>query len=93
MLTTIRINKDLQKQLKLKSVETGISQLELANRYIFDGLKKDDAPKEKVMSLEEIEKLIDRDKPEGNGLDKIDSLFTSDFPTNAVDLKKGRFYK
>ena len=39
-ITTIRIDKDLQQQLKLKSAETGKSQLDLANQYILDGLKK-----------------------------------------------------
>lgn len=31
VVTTIRINKELQQQLKLKSAETGKSQLDLAN--------------------------------------------------------------
>ena len=39
MLTTIRLDKEIQKQLKLRSAETGKSQLELANQYILEGLR------------------------------------------------------
>ncbi len=39
MITTIRIDKDLQQQLKMKSAETDKSQLDLANQYILEGLK------------------------------------------------------
>lgn len=88
MITTIRVNKEVQKKLKLQSVETGISQLDLTNKYIIEGLKNDSTPKKPVMTLNEIEKLLSHDKPEGNGLSKIKGLFESDVETNAVDLKK-----
>ena len=91
LITTIRIDKNLQQQLKLKSVETGLSQLDLANRYIFDGLKRDETPKKNIMTLDEIESLLDHDKPEGNGLSKIDGIFESEISTNAVELKKQSF--
>ena len=42
--TTIRINEEVKQLLKLKSAETGITQLNLANRYILNGLKEDNAP-------------------------------------------------
>ena len=62
MITTIRIDKELQRQLKLKSAETGKTQLELANQYILDGLKKDNYSETPAMSLDEIEKLLKHDK-------------------------------
>jgi hypothetical protein len=53
MATTIRINEEIKQLLKLKSVETGITQLDLANRYILKGLKEDDTPTN-VMSISDI---------------------------------------
>ena len=38
MATTIRIDENIKQQLKLKSAQTGISQLDLANKYILNGL-------------------------------------------------------
>ena len=58
MSTTIRINKDVKELLKLKSVETGVSQIDLANRYILYGIKYDETPIKSVKSIEEIEKLL-----------------------------------
>lgn len=89
MTTTIRLNENIKELLKLKSAETGISQLELANKYILKGLKEDTTPKKEVMSLEEIEKLLDHDKVNGdNLLDELDSTVHSDIQTDAVKLKK-----
>ena len=92
MATTIRINEDIKQQLKLKSAQTGISQLDLANEYILDGLKRDTNPNKKVMTLEEIEKFLDYDKPEGdNILDELDGIVHSETITNSVDLKKNSY--
>lgn len=89
MATTIRINEDIKQQLKLKSAQTGISQLDLANKYILNGLKNDNSPNKKVMTLDQIEKFLEHDKPEGdNVLDELDGIVHSDITTNAVDLKK-----
>ena len=62
MSTTIRINRDVKELLKLKSVETGISQIDLANRYILNGIKYDDTPNKPIKSIEEIEKLLNYDE-------------------------------
>lgn len=62
MSTTIRINKDVKELLKLKSVETGVSQIDLANRYILYGIKYDDTPSKPIKSIEEIEKLLNYDE-------------------------------
>lgn len=92
MITTIRIDKDLQQQLKLKSAETGKSQLELANKYILDGLKNDNTPEKPKMSLDEIEALLSHDLPEGDEIsEKLVGLAESPVKTNAVDLKKSSY--
>ena len=92
MATTIRINEDIKQQLKLKSAQTGISQLDLANKYILNGLKNDNSPNKKVMTLDQIEKFLEHDKPEGdNVLDELDGVVHSDITTNAVDLKKNSY--
>ena len=52
-------------RIKIKSAETGISQYDLANRYLIEGLKND-RRKKGVITLEEIEELLDHDKPEGD---------------------------
>lgn len=88
MLTTIKINKDLQQQLKLKSVEQGVTQIELANRYILEGLKSDSTPNKPTMSLEDIEKLLKHDKPEGNNLKKLNSLITTEDEKDYVTFEK-----
>ena len=88
MLTTIKINKDLQQQLKLKSVEQGVTQIELANRYILEGLKSDSIPNKPTMSLEDIEKLLKHDKPEGNNLKKINGLITTEDEKDYVTFEK-----
>lgn len=92
MATTIRIDENIKQQLKLKSAQTGISQLDLANKYILNGLKKDSTPNKKVMTLDQIEQYLNHDKPEGDTvLDELDGIIHSDVTTNAVDLKKNSY--
>ena len=64
MATTIRINEDVKQQLKHKSVLTGVSQFDLANKYILDGIKNDSTPNKPLKSIEEIERMLDHDKKE-----------------------------
>lgn len=64
MATTIRINEDVKQQLKIKSVATGVSQFNLANKYILEGIKNDSTPNKPVKTIEEIEKILDYDKKE-----------------------------
>jgi len=91
MATTIRINEDIKQLLKLKSVETGITQLDLANKYILKGLKEDDTPN-KVRSISDIEAMLSFDKPEGDiNLKKLDGVSHSEVPSNSVDLKKSSY--
>lgn len=91
-VTTIRIDKDLQQQLKLKSAETGKSQLDLANQYILDGLKNDTTPIKTPPTLEEIEKLLKHDLPEGDEISKkLIGIAKSPYKTNALELKKSAY--
>ena len=85
MLTTIRLDKEIQKQLKLRSAETGKSQLELANQYILEGLRNN---KPSNMSLEEMDKLLAHDKPEGNNLRKFANLVSNSCEVDEVKEKK-----
>lgn len=71
MATTIRINEDVKQLLKLQSIETGISQLDLANRYIIEGIKFDKTPKKPIKTIEEIEKILKYDKKEYETSQKI----------------------
>ena len=72
MDTTIRINEDVKQRLKLQSIETGISQLDLANRYIIEGIKYDNTPKKPIKTIEELEKILKHDKNEYESPKKID---------------------
>jgi len=91
LATTIRINEEVKQLLKLKSAETGITQLDLANRYILKGIKEDDTPAN-VMSISDIEAMLSFDKPEGDkNLEKLDGVSHSDQPTNSVELKKNSY--
>ena len=58
MATTVRINEDVKQQLKIKCVELGAKQIDLVNRYIIEGIKRDTTPKKSVMSLDELEKIL-----------------------------------
>ena len=88
MITTIRIDKELQRRLKIKSIETGQTQSDLANEYIRSGLKNNQSP----LSLEEIEKLLAHDLPEGDMISKkLIGLAESPVKTNAVELKKSAY--
>ena len=91
LTTTIRINEEVKQLLKLKSAETGITQLDLANRYILNGLKEDNTPIN-VMSISDIEAMLSFDKPEGDKkLEKLDGVSHSNQSTNSVELKKNSY--
>lgn len=80
MATTIRINEDVKEQLKLKSTITGISQFNLANKYIIEGIKNDNTPNKPIKTIEEIEKILDYDKKEEQISSDIDLSY--DIPDN-----------
>lgn len=80
MATTIRINEDVKQQLKLKSMTTGISQYNLANKYIIEGIKNDNTPNKPIKTIEEIEKILDYDKKEEQISSDVDLSY--DIPDN-----------
>lgn len=91
MATTIRVDENVKKQLKIKAAETGKSQYELANKYILEGLKNDKTPCD-TMTIEEIEALLEHDKPEGNKLlNEIDGTIDTGEITDSVKLKKDSY--
>jgi len=57
MDATIRIDLDIKRQLKLKSVELGVTQKELANTYILNGLNGEKS-KSNMKSIEDIAKVL-----------------------------------
>lgn len=57
MDATIRIDLDIQRQLKLKSVELGVTQKELANTYILNGLNGENNTSN-MKSIEDIAKVL-----------------------------------
>ena len=91
MATTIRVNENVKKQLKIKAAETGKSQYELANKYILEGLKNDKTPCD-TMTIEEIEALLKHDNPKGNKLlNEIDGTIDTGEITDSVKLKKDSY--
>ena len=91
MATTIRVNENVKKQLKIKAAEIGKSQYELANKYILEGLKNDKTPCD-TMTIEEIEALLKHDNPKGNKLlNEIDRTIDIDEITDSVKLKKDSY--
>ena len=92
MATTIRINEDVKQRLKLQSIETGISQLDLANRYIIEGIKYDNTPKKPIKTIEELEKVLKHDgKGEKDPLEDIVGIIKTDEVVDSVKLKKDSY--
>lgn len=88
MATTVRINEDVKQQLKIKSAELGVKQIDLLNRYVIEGIKRDSESKDSVMSIDEIESLLLYDKPEGNNLKGFVDLVDSNEIVDEVMEKK-----
>ena len=88
MATTVRINEDVKQQLKIKSAELGVKQIDLLNRYVIEGIKRDSESKASVMSIDEIESLLLYDKPEGNNLKGFVDLVDSNEIVDEVMEKK-----
>ena len=88
MATTVRINEDVKQQLKIKSAELGVKQIDLLNRYVIEGIKRDSESKDSVMSIDEIESLLFNDKPEGNNLKGFVNLVDSNEIVDEVMEKK-----
>ncbi len=96
MVVKIEIDKELHDKLKLKCAKTGISQLELVNRYVSEGLRFDEKRESeppKPMTPEEIDALLEHDWPEGDWISKRLASLNVDFPgeSDPVKLKKASY--
>ena len=88
MAATVRIDEDIKQQLKIKSAELGVKQIDLLNRYVVEGLKRDNSPKKPVMDLNELEKLLKHDNPKGNNLRKFSGIVSGGEEIDSVEEKK-----
>ncbi|MBQ6220344.1 MAG: hypothetical protein IJJ47_11475 [Methanosphaera sp.] len=59
MIAIIEIDKDIERKLKLRSIETGIPVMELANKYILKGLQSENSHKNVGKIVYQLENLID----------------------------------
>lgn len=59
MIAIIEIDKDIERKLKLRSIETGIPVMELANKYILKGLQTETSHKNVGKIVYQLENLID----------------------------------
>ncbi|WP_295722587.1 hypothetical protein [uncultured Methanobrevibacter sp.] len=87
MATTVRIDEDVKQQLKIKSAELGVKQIELINKYVIEGIKRDSTPEKPVPTIDELEKLLNHDNHQGNGLDKLCGIIDNDKIVDEVDEK------
>ncbi|RAP51018.1 MAG: hypothetical protein BZ136_00250 [Methanosphaera sp. rholeuAM74] len=88
MATTVRINEDVKQQLKIKSVELGVKQIDLVNRYILEGIKRDTTPKKSVMSIDDLEKILKHDNPKGNNLKEFVGIVSDGEEIDPVEEKR-----
>ena len=88
MATTVRINEDVKQQLKIKCVELGAKQIDLENRYIIEGIKRDTTPKKSVLSLDELEKILKHDNPKGNNLKEFIGIVSGGEEIDPVEEKR-----
>lgn len=87
---TIRVDENVRQQLKFIAAKTGKTQYELANQFLIEGIKNYKIEVE-PMTIEEIEKLLEHDQPEGNGLKELDGIIEKDNHSDAVQLKKDTY--
>lgn len=66
MLSTIKINDEVKQKLELKSIELGVNQIDLLNKYVIDGINRDTKYANESKNIEEIKKLLENDLPEGD---------------------------
>ena len=89
MATTIRINEDVKQQLKIQSAKLGVKQIDLVNRYVIEGIRRDTLVN--IKSIVDIERLLSYDKPEGNNLKSFVNLIDNDEPIDPVEEKKSAY--
>ena len=92
-MATIEIDDNLKKKLEARAKKTGLSQYDMANSYIFNGLKEDERYEcNGGMTPEEIFELLDHDLPEGDWVsEELAGLVETKYITNALKLNKDSY--
>ena len=94
MLSTIKINDEVKQKLELKSIELGVNQIDLLNKYVIDGINRDTKYANESKNIEEIKKLLENDLPEGDIASKnLIGLVNNPTKTDSVQLKKETYYR
>ncbi len=94
MLSTIKINDEVKQKLELKSIELGVNQIDLLNKYVIDGINRDTKYANESKNIEEIKKLLENDLPEGDLASKnLIGLVNNPTKTDSVQLKKETYYR
>ena len=88
MATTVRINEDVKQLLKIKCAELGVKQVDLLNRYVLEGIKRDDSLANKGRSVEELDALLKHDNPGGNDWDSISGIVGDPMFGDEVEEKR-----
>ena len=89
MATTIRINEDVKQQLKIKCVELGVKQIDLINRYVIEGIERDNSSsKPNLKSIDELKKLLKHDNPNGTNFDSIAGIVTDPIEKEDISVRR-----
>lgn len=91
MVSTIRVDDNVKQKLKIRSVELGVTQYDLVNRYILKGLAEEIPEDKQPPTIDEIKQMLEHDKPEGNGFKDFNDFIETDEVTDAVELKRNAF--
>ena len=88
MVASVSINEELKEKLIIKSIELGVKQIDLVNRYVLEGLKKDSVFEKSAPTIEELEKLLKHDNPNGNHFKDIVGIVDTDEVIDEVEEKR-----
>lgn len=88
MVANVSINEELKEELIIKSVELGVKQIDLVNRYVLEGLKRDSIKKKPAPTIEKLEKLLKHDNPNGNHFENIVGIVDSEEIVDEVEEKR-----
>ena len=58
MVSTVRMCDLVKQQLKMQSARLGVSQIDLLQRYVIEGIQRDNAKAEHVMCIDEVAEIL-----------------------------------
>lgn len=58
MVSTVRMHDMVKQQLKMQSARLGVTQIDLLQRYVIEGIQRDNAKTEPVMSIDEVAETL-----------------------------------